>query len=721
MNRNNLKAWRRKWRMVGLSLLSSSIPLLITYSQDSLLPFSCKVTERIDSLPEYVSPPRENLYNSTMNFKVGWGIDSPIGFVSIDGEVWTIFNVGNQYGTTVKVARYRGPDFEHTVRQPDGTIEVEGGVSTHFCGGLWYDHVERKLYAPIHCEYDRGISPPAGWSRKKTRLASSTDKGLTWHLEGDILTSYLPEKGDWLKFSGPYFEAGPGDFDFFVDSLGGYFYIFSCNAYAPKSGKMNNFLWFNEVARCAINDKMAPGKWRKFCNGAWIEPGLGGKSSRVCMGSTGIYGRVIYSRALKKYLRIGNCLGVIDKRFTDLGFSDASISVSTCEDLSKQQWTPLAKLFDGPDNNKFGYTLSDATSANPFVCDQSLRVYNYWLYNIPSRALDVTLGPGTTPSARYPRYGSYAYEPLLESGDRIVSRKTKIVGCTSPDIKYTGSGWSIRNDPQYFRMQAMECGVSGNTVQYSFRGAEIYWRAVADKDCGRADVYIDGKLEGTVDCYYEMTVPFQFAFIKTGLDPQVTHTVQAVIRSDRNPRSSGTVMRHMAFESSAESYWASAGFCGVNGKNNWLYKGWNGNRYIDLPFLDFAVETVKDQKSGETKERRTYAGYWGTDTSCIVGGAFQLPGETDAVRAWKAPHVGVVRIEGNIRIDVDSVGTASARIRKNASDVWPSQSVGYGKPASHDLNVEVKDGDVIYFIAGTGKGNKGGKVFWDPVITYEEK
>jgi hypothetical protein len=38
---------------------------------------------------------------------------------------------------------------------------------------------------------------------------------------------------------------------------------------------------------------MAPGKWHKFCRGTWTEPGLGGKSSKVSMGSYGIYGRVI--------------------------------------------------------------------------------------------------------------------------------------------------------------------------------------------------------------------------------------------------------------------------------------------------------------------------------------------------------------------------------------------------------------------------------------------
>jgi hypothetical protein len=720
-NRDNRKARIRRPRIVGLLLLGSAIPLLVTYSQDSSLPFSFTVSERIENLPEYVSPPGENLYNSTPNFKVGWGIDSPIGFVAIDGEVWTIFNVGSQYGTTVRVARYRGGDFEHTVRQPDGAIVVEKGVSTHFCGGMWYDHLTRKLYAPIHCEYDREISPPAGWSRKKTRLATSTDKGLTWHLEGDILTDCLPGKGDWLRFSGPYFEAGPADFDFFVDSLGGYFYIFSCNSYAPKTGKMNNFLWFNEVARCAISDKMAPGKWWKFLNGTWAEPGLAGKSSKVCMGSTGMYGRVIYSRYLKKYLRIGNCLGVIDKRFTSLGFSDASICVSSCDDLSRQEWTPLAKVFDKPDNDKFGYTLADEKSVDPFVCDRSLRVYNYWLYNIPSRALDVTLGPGATPTAGYPRYGSYAYEPIPESGDPIASRKTEIVGCANTKIAYAGSGWNTKNDPKYYRTQVMECGVPGSSVQYSFRGADIFWRAIADKDCGKADIYIDGRPEGTVDCYFQEAVPYQFAFIKTGLNPEATHTVRAVIRSDKNPLSSGTVIRHMAFESSAESYWASAGFCSIDGKNNWSYRRWNGREYADLPFLDFAVASVKDEKSGDIKERRSYAGFWGTEETCIVGSDFQVPTKQSAVRAWVAPHDGKVRSQGTVRIDADSGGTVIVRIMKNAREIWPSRRVTYWRPASHDFAATVKGGDVISFVAGKGKKGKREKVFWDPVITYEAK
>jgi hypothetical protein len=683
----------------------------IVWPQEAVLPFSFTVNERTENLPTFISPPSPNLYNNNPNLRVGWGIDSPTGVVVIDGEVWVMFNDGNQYGTHVKVARFRGADVEHTTRQTDGAIDVEKGVSTHFCGGMWYDTSTGILYAPIHCEYDRGISPPAGWTRKKTRLAASSDKGVTWDLRGDILTDYLPGEGDWLKFSGSYFESGPGDFDFYVDNRGGYFYIFTGNSYAPKNGRMNNFLWYNEAARCAISDRMAPGKWHKFRNGTWSEPGLGGKSSRVCMGSYGLYGRVIYSRFLRKYLRIGVRLGVIDRRFTDLGFADGSIYVSACEDLSTQQWTPPGKLLDKPDNDKFGITLTDGNAVDPLECDRSLRVYNYWLYNIPSRALDITLEPGAT-VAEHLRFGSYAYEPLPESGDPVVSRRTKIVGCAAPENVYTGSGWTIRSDPKFYRMQAMECAVPGNSVQFSFNGDALYWRGIAGKDCGKADLFIDDIPEETIDCYYRQALPFQFAFVKTGLDPRRTHTVRIVVRSDRNPGSSGSVIRHMAFEYSAESYRASAGFSGVRGKNNWYCRQWNGKEYDDLHFVDSAGTASNGAAGGG----ETGVNFWGSAENCIVGQTYQTPGENAPVRVWMAPHEGTVRIEGDVRSDGDSGTVATAKIMKNFDEVWNSQPLTSGKTALHDHTMKVNMGDALNFIV---TGTERTKVFWDPVITYE--
>jgi hypothetical protein len=657
-----------------------------------------------------------NLYNATPNFKVGWGIDYPVGSVIIDNDVWVMFNHGNQYTTHVKIARFRGADFEHTVQQEDGSIDVEKDVSTHFLGGLWYDASTGTLYAPIHCEYKRDITPPAGWSRKKTRLATSTDKGLTWKLQGDILTGCLPKDEDWLKFSGSYFEAGPADFDFFADTAGGYFYIFSSNASAPKNGTMNNFLWYNEVARCAIGDKMAPGTWKKFCNGTWTEPGLGGRSSRVSMDTYGIYGRVIYSTYLKQYCRIGPCLGVGDKRYTDLGFTDGSIYISTCADLSRQQWSPKVKVFEDRANDKLGITVLDGRMRDPFVCDSTLHIYNYWLYKLPSRAIDVTFGRGATPAALFPRWGSYAYEPLPESGDTIVARKTRIVGCTSSENLYSGGTWTVKNGPNYYRTEIQQSGAPGSSIQFTFTGADIYWRAVADSDGGRADVFIDGTLAETVDCYYERSLPFQFAFIRKGLDPNTEHTIRIVVRSDHNPLSHGSMIDHMAFEYAAESYSASAGFSSVSGKNQWLYQQDVNGRCSDVAFHYSDTIHEGDPKAG--REKYLYPNYWGAKDTCVIGQNYQTPGVAGAVRTFIAPHDGIIRIEGTIAVERDSADAYTASIRVNNTAPLLTAAVTRAKPVTVDRRVSVKTGDAVHCIVHAKETITGIPILWDPTMTY---
>ncbi len=699
--------------LLAALLLCSTVAAV---AQQAPLPFSFTVSEHTGQLPTYVSPHLPNLYNATPNFKVGWGIDYPIGHVIIDNEVWVMFNHGNQYGTHVMVARFKGADFEHTVQQSDGSIDVEKDVSTHFLGGMWYDAAAGILYAPIHCEYKRDISPPAGWSRKKTRLATSRDKGLSWKLEGDILTDCLPREDDWLKFSGSYFEAGPADFDLYADTAGGYFYIFSCNAYAPKNGSMNNYLWFNEAARSAISDNMAPGTWHKFCNGSWTEPGLGGRSSKVSMASYGIYGRVIYSMYLKKYLRIGPCMGVADKRYTDTGFADHSIYLSLCDDLAKQNWSAKVKLFDTPNNDKLGITVTDDALKDPFVCGSTLRIYNYWLYNIPSRAIDVTFAPGSTPDAGFPRFGSYAYEPLPESGDTIVHRSTKIVGCSHPDMSYSGAAWTVKHDPRYYRTEIKESETPGSVIQFSFAGAGIYWRAVADSDGGTADVSLDGAPAETVDCYFAESLPLQFAFIKTGLDPNRTHTIRITVRADKNPRSRGSKIRHMAFEYSAESYTASAGFSSIMGKNNWRYQCRDGETARDLEFR--YSEKIHEGAAASGREKFVYPNYWGSTDTAVVGPDRQSPGTMDAVRTFIAPHAGSLRIEGVIAIEHDSAAACTAEIQKNDDTPLQTTVVTSAQPATHDRIISVNKGDAVHFVVKHTGGNTHVNVTWDPSITY---
>jgi len=163
----------------------------------------------------------------------------------------------------------------------------------------------------------------------------------------------------------------------------------------------------------------------------------------------------------------------------------------------------MARLLDEPANAVFGFTLSDAKGADPVACGQALRVYNYW-QNVggKNRVLDITLKQGSTPSRYFPPHDSYTYQPHPDSGDRIESRKTRIVGATDPSVRYDGDGWIVEKGEHYYQGQAKTAAKAGQSVQFEFQGSGIYWRAAAGPDAGKADVFIDGVPEKTVDCFF---------------------------------------------------------------------------------------------------------------------------------------------------------------------------------------------------------------------------
>ena len=647
------------------------------------LPFSASVTVRplkLDILSLYV--------------------DSPLRQVMMDGGVWVFGAQPDPYHNPISVPRWKGPDFEHMLRQPDGAADFSARTASSFINsGLWHDPTTGTLYALMHGEYDAGSG--AAWCRKKTWLATSPDLGLHWTFVGDVLTASLPEPGDRWKYSGSEFEMGPADFDLYVDARGGYFYHTSWNGFVAKKGILNHFCAGTmQVARCAIADKMAPGKWRKYYQGTWTEPGLGGQASRVAMTAYGIYGNTIYSTYLQKYLRIGVNIGVGDPRFANVGMRDNSVYISTCSDLSRQDWTPMAKLLDEPGNDLYGFTLADANGVDPSTCGQTLRAYNFWSKS--GRILDITLTNGAMNPAPFPPHGSYSYEPHPESGDPIESRRTKIAGCASPDMRYGGNGWSVERDAIYLLGKINKCNAAGGSVEFSFQGTAVYWRAIAAPDGGKADVYIDDQFQETVDLFFwDAPLVFQFAFIKTGLDATTTHTIKVMVRGDKNPKSSGAYVKHMAFEYSAESCQASAGFSSVAGKNNWYYQIGNGSSFSDLAF-------------------HAPSNHWSNGGKCIVGNNYQVPAaNVCAARTWVAPHDGSVRIEGAACVKfagvawdpvityVNSLGTnrlptnsghrVIAKINQNASNLLSVSLGSIGPPATHDLSVKVHRGDRICF------------------------
>jgi hypothetical protein len=75
-------------------------------------------------------------------------------------------------------------------------------------------------------------------------------------------------------------------------------------------------------------------------------------------------------------------------------------------------------------------------------------------------------------------------------------------------------------------------------------------------------------------------------------------------------------------------------------------------------------------------------------------------------------------VEGLVSPDGKDAVAVNVAILHNAKEIWPAQAVT-DKPISHDMNVTVTQGDALYFVAGK-KDAAGGRVHWDPVVTYTE-
>jgi hypothetical protein len=201
--------------------------------------------------------------------------------------------------------------------------------------------------------------------------------------------------------------------------------------------------------------------------------------------------------------------------------------------------------------------------------------------------------------------------------------------------------------------------------------------------------------------FWDIPLIFQFAFIKTGLDPTVTHKIKIVVRDDKNINSDGSFIRHMAFEYSAESYWALAGFSSVAGKNNWYYQGKKESTDNELNFNSLSNE-------------------WSNEAKCVLGNNYQIPVKNEnVVRKWLAPHDGYVRIEGTISVTSDKViwdpvityvgskgdnrlpsdngNSITASLSKNGSNLFVVHLESNNIPSGHDLYVMVKRGDSLCF------------------------
>jgi hypothetical protein len=636
-------------RLVPLLLAALMAAPTLLCADEPDLPFSFKATdEKIDNLPDYMGPNNQ--------------LDMDFAFcpVKIGNDFWVIYHNGYH----PQVLRYKGTNIEDAVRQPDGTASfpIRSG---YMLGGMWYDASTQTLYAPLHGEM---VAASTG-VRREVHLASSTDLGLTWKYLGAIITSpdELGIKHPETEQSGLYWDGGDGDQQLYIDTKGGYAYLYTNHYYWPKLGSPAKPFMERRVARCSLDDKLAPGKWKKWYDGDWSEPGIGGKGSPV-----NAYA-VTYNTYLKKYVA--------------LNFGS---SISVCSDLADQDWSPSYAIGSYWCNNgQWAIWPTDDSKSDVSTSGQDFYAYNFW-QNSPGRRFKCEFNTGALPAAsgftptifstaylgmQASTANSYGFSPLYESDEAVIARHTRRVGCASPEITYKGN-WTDSTGDGYYENRARSASDKGAEMSFTFQGREIYWRTTFGPDQGKADVYLDGKLTTTVDCWAAQFNPLPIAFMRRELADR-EHVIRVVVRGDKNPLSSGTTVRQMDFEYAADSWRASDGFTSVAGKNGWTNQERAGTDYTDLAYTEPL--------------------WLGTD-GCEVSFTRMTPGTGDAVRKFLAPHEGTVRIEGAPALVDKNGGSLDVSVLKNDQSAWTASLGGNTASAACDINVTVKKGDALYFI-----------------------
>ncbi|MGW0120456.1 RICIN domain-containing protein [Streptomyces sp. NPDC003327] len=145
--------------------------------------------------------------------------------------------------------------------------------------GTWVDPDTGDWYGLVHNEFTP--EPFADYSHYDgIDYAVSKDQGRTWTIKDHVITSpYSTKRGDTAAFPQQTYHYGDGDPRLFVDTASGYFYAFYGSRLVNKGGGWAAF--YGHVARAPISGKMAPDSWRKWYNGAWTEPGVGGRESTM--------------------------------------------------------------------------------------------------------------------------------------------------------------------------------------------------------------------------------------------------------------------------------------------------------------------------------------------------------------------------------------------------------------------------------------------------------
>src|SRR4030095_13136249 len=112
---------------------------------------------------------------------------------------------------------------------------------------------------------------------------------------------------------------------------------------------------------------------------------------------------------------------------------------------------------------------------------------------------------------------------------------------------YGGTWYNNNSAPNRINNDEHYVANTGASAQFTFVGTQITWVATKFSNRGRADVYLDGVLQTTVDQYSSGVLYQQPVYVKTGLSA-ASHTIKIVCKGTKTASSTGTFIDVDAFK-----------------------------------------------------------------------------------------------------------------------------------------------------------------------------
>jgi hypothetical protein len=225
--------------------------------------------------------------------------DGPVSVLATNPQYRVIFPA------TVSSYLLEGPDMAslHLVKKVLAPGE-KGSFDNGYAGiyGVYCGGAKNRVLAIYHAEDHEGMKRfengvPGFFA--SIALATSTDGGATFTKGGQIITGSLP------KGANDRLDQGCGEPSLVADKSGRYLYCFyTDHSRVDKRGVQIC------LARSPLSGNGKPGTWKKYFDGGFTEPGLGGKDTPVLSAAQesadAVFPNVTYSKESGRYVMVLN-------------------------------------------------------------------------------------------------------------------------------------------------------------------------------------------------------------------------------------------------------------------------------------------------------------------------------------------------------------------------------------------------------------------------------